>query len=316
MRFRHYFHIERFLYKLCGLVMNIFDLEAFVAVVETGSIVAASTRLHLTQPGVTRRIHSLEEALSARLLDRSGKPIQPTASGRKAYELGRQVLLAVDDLRNGVTIEKEAVGEFRIGLAPTQPGLSLSALIDQLYSAYPKLSVRIASAWSPELIANIMRGQLDVAAVWLPMGVHPPAEVESEHLGSQTVQAVVARDIKLPHPITLQTLASLPWILSQDGCGFRQTLRRLLERARVPFEIAVETPDTDVRLSLVARGAGFGLVSEGSLKKSRWKGSVRIVRVPGFSPKTHCWLVQRRSAERLLKPIEVVKTALIQDLHR
>ncbi len=294
--------------------MNIFDLEAFVAVIETGSVVAASTRLNLTQPGVTRRIRSLEEALSSRLLDRSVKPIQPTASGRKAYQLGRQVLLAVDDLRNGVTFEEEPVGEFRIGLAPTQPGLSLSDLIDQLHRAYPKLSVRIASAWSPELISTILRGQLDVAVVWLPAGVHPPPEVESEHLGRQAVQAVVSREVKLAHPLTLRTFASLPWILSQDGCGFRQTLRRLLEKARVPFEIAIETPDTDVRLSLVARGAGFGLVSEGSLNKSRWKSAVRIVRVPGFNPVTHCWLIQRGSAERLEKPIEAVKKALNQDL--
>ncbi|NLS75577.1 LysR family transcriptional regulator, partial [Bradyrhizobium brasilense] len=41
-----------------------------VAVVETGSIVAASARLNLTQPGVTRRIPNLEEMLGAQLLDR------------------------------------------------------------------------------------------------------------------------------------------------------------------------------------------------------------------------------------------------------
>ena len=45
--------------------MNTHDLVAFVAVVETGSIVAASARLNLTQPGVTRRIQNLEEMLGA-----------------------------------------------------------------------------------------------------------------------------------------------------------------------------------------------------------------------------------------------------------
>ena len=38
--------------------MNLHDLEAFVAVVETGSIVGASVRLNLTQPGVTRRVQT------------------------------------------------------------------------------------------------------------------------------------------------------------------------------------------------------------------------------------------------------------------
>jgi DNA-binding transcriptional LysR family regulator len=68
--------------------MNIHDLEAFVAVVETGSIVGASARLNLTQPGVTRRIQNLEERLGTALLDRQSKPLKPTSSGREAYEHG------------------------------------------------------------------------------------------------------------------------------------------------------------------------------------------------------------------------------------
>ena len=50
--------------------MNTHDLEAFVAVVETGSIVGASIRLNLTQPGITRRIQNLEQGLATVLLDR------------------------------------------------------------------------------------------------------------------------------------------------------------------------------------------------------------------------------------------------------
>jgi DNA-binding transcriptional LysR family regulator len=287
-----------------------------VAVVETGSIVAAATRLNLTQPGVTRRIRSLEEALGTQLLDRSVKPIQPTASGRKAVELSRQVLLAVNDLRDGVNSAQEPTGEFRIGLVPTQAGFFLRSLIDRLSVQFPKMAVRISSAWSPDLLSYVQRVQLDAAAVWLPEGVNPPPELEAENLGSQAVQVIVARETRLPHPLTLQTLASLPWILSQDGCGFRQSLRRLLEKARVPFAVAVETPDTEVRLSLIARGAGFGLVTEDNLRNSPWKSSIRVVRVPQFYPKSHCWLVQRSSAERLRRPIEALRAALLEDLPR
>ena len=45
--------------------MNTHDLVAFVAVVETGSIVAASARLNLTQPGVTRRIQNLTSEIDS-----------------------------------------------------------------------------------------------------------------------------------------------------------------------------------------------------------------------------------------------------------
>jgi DNA-binding transcriptional LysR family regulator len=96
--------------------MNTHDLVAFVAVVETGSIVAASTRLNLTQPGVTRRIQNLEEMLGAQLLDRLSKPLKPTAAGYEAYEQGRRLLRMLEDLKSGVANDGMVRGEFRSAL--------------------------------------------------------------------------------------------------------------------------------------------------------------------------------------------------------
>ena len=91
--------------------MNLRDLEAYVAVVETGSIIGASARLNLTQPGVTRRIQNLEDGLGAVLLDRQSKPLRPTNAGREAYEQGLRVLpLGVEELdlrRNIGVISRE-----------------------------------------------------------------------------------------------------------------------------------------------------------------------------------------------------------------
>src|SRR5207253_11320604 len=100
--------------------MNTHDLVAFVAVVETGSIVAASARLNLTQPGVTRRIQNLEEMLGTELLVRLSKRLKPTAAGRQANEQGRRVLRMLADLRSGVAADGHVLGEFRMGISPTQ----------------------------------------------------------------------------------------------------------------------------------------------------------------------------------------------------
>ncbi|RWF38243.1 MAG: LysR family transcriptional regulator, partial [Mesorhizobium sp.] len=117
--------------------MNIHDLEAFVAVVETGSIVGASARLNLTQPGVTRRVQNLEERLATPLLDRQSKPLKPTASGREAYEHGRRVLRSLEDLKAGVSPAGEVRGEFRLGIMPYLSTSALSEPLDSLRAAFP-----------------------------------------------------------------------------------------------------------------------------------------------------------------------------------
>src|SRR5215472_222555 len=140
--------------------MNTRDLEAFLAVVETGSIVGASVRLHLTQPGVSRRIQSLEERLGVALLDRQSKPLKPTAAGREAYEHGRRVLRSLDDLKAGVSPAGTIGGEFRLGVMPYLSEAALSPPLDQLRSQFPQLTLRIFSGWSPQLVDQVAHSQL------------------------------------------------------------------------------------------------------------------------------------------------------------
>jgi DNA-binding transcriptional LysR family regulator len=97
--------------------MNLFDIEAFVAVVETGSVNRAALRLNLTQPAVTRRIQSFEATVGgAALLDRRAKPPVLTPAGRRVLEGCRQVLKAVTELR-ATASSGEPSGELRLGIA-------------------------------------------------------------------------------------------------------------------------------------------------------------------------------------------------------
>jgi DNA-binding transcriptional LysR family regulator len=104
--------------------MNLIDLEAFVSVLDHGSIVAASAHLHLTQSAVTRRIQNLEDALGTPLLDRQTRPLQPTRAGQETYEFAKPVLSSVNDLRTGIMHGGEPSGDFRFGMSRSL-GMSL-----------------------------------------------------------------------------------------------------------------------------------------------------------------------------------------------
>ncbi|XGC80680.1 LysR family transcriptional regulator [Bdellovibrio bacteriovorus] len=57
------------------------SLEAFWAVVKTGTVLEAATLVNLTQTGVTQRIRSLEKQLGVTLFTRSRKGMRLTAEG-------------------------------------------------------------------------------------------------------------------------------------------------------------------------------------------------------------------------------------------
>ncbi len=294
--------------------MNTHDLLAFVAVVETGSIVAASARLNLTQPGVTRRIQNLEEMLGAQLLDRLSKPLKPTAAGFEAYEQGRRLLRMLDDLKSGVAGDGVVRGEFRLGLTPFLSEAGLTAPLDAVRAEFPALAVRVVSGWSPNQIERVSRNELDAAAVCLPDGAVPPVDLAADDLGAQPVVFVVARDMKIAKSVDLEQLSQMSWVINQDGCGFRDALKRRFDAEHLPFNIAVEALDSELRLSLVARGLGVGLVTPIALKRSAFRDKLKAVKTRDFNPAVRAWIVHRAPAGRLARPIKLFRDGLDREL--
>jgi DNA-binding transcriptional LysR family regulator len=294
--------------------MNIHDLEAFVAVVETGSIIGASARLNLTQPGVTRRVQNLEERLGAALLDRQSKPLKPTSAGREAYEHGRRVLRSLDDLKAGVSPKGEVQGEFRLGIMPYLSEAALALPLDQLRGTFPKLTLRVTSGWSARLVEQVARSELDAAAVCLADGVSPPEDLVAEDIGGHAVLLIAAPALGVPKPATLYDLSRFPWVMNESGCGFRAFLRRRFEAERLPFHIAVEALSAELRLSLVARGLGIGIVTPAAFVGSAWREAIEIVDAPEFRPQVRAWMLHRPPAGRLSRPIALFRDALREGL--
>lgn len=296
--------------------MNIPDLEAFVAVVETGSIVAASARLNLTQPGVTRRIQNLEERLGTALLDRQSKPLKPTASGRDAYEHGRRILRSLADLKASLSPQADPAGEFRLGIMPYLSDEALAMPIDRLRGAFPQLTLRITASWSPRLIEQVSRSEIDAAALCLADGMAPPDDLIGEELGIQRVLLVAAPALGVPERPDLAALSRYPWVMNESGCGFRAFIRRSFEAAHLPFQVGVEAMSADLRLSLVARGHGIGIVTPAAFAGSPWRDAVEVVDSPEFRPQVRSWLLHRPPAGRLARPIALFRDTLIERLQQ
>ena len=294
--------------------MNTHDLEAFLAVVETGSIVAASARLHITQPGLSRRIQSLEDALGVTLFERQTKPLKPTAAGRDAYDYGRRVLRALDDLKTVVSTDDSIGGELRLGITPYLSELALASPLDSLRAAFPALTPTVSLGWAEALLTRVRHSEIDVAAFCLAEGAMPPTDLETSELGLEPVLFVAARDLAVPAPATLRDLSGFAWILNPDGCGFRCLMRRAFEGAHLPFRIGIEATGSALRLSLAARGMGIALVTPTALAASPDRERLKVIVAEDFEPRVRIWLAHRAPAGRLARPLAQFRTALAEAL--
>ena len=78
------------------------DIQAFVAVVDSGSFTAAADRLEVAKSAVSRRVSSLEERLGVQLLRRTTRVLNLTDTGRSFYERSKRILADLEEAEAGV----------------------------------------------------------------------------------------------------------------------------------------------------------------------------------------------------------------------
>lgn len=278
-------------------------------------MVRAAEKLHLTQPGLTRRVQNLESSLGAELLDRQSKPLKPTPAGNEVYALARTVLRAVGDLLSVASPQSEPAGELRIGVPPFLAEVALEEPFDQLRSAFPRLTLRVTAGWSPGLVQSVERGSIDVSVVLMPSTFSPPQTLQATPLAFLPTVIVAARSLGLPDkPLALADLSQCEWVLNQDGCGMRSALRQALEAAGLPFKVAVEAFGAELQLSLVARGIGIGLVTPDLLGRSVHRAALRVVDTVDFRTGIHAWFIHGSLPGRLTRPADLLRRSLIEVL--
>ena len=268
--------------------MTLQEIEAFVAVAETGSINRAALRVHLTQPATTRRVQNFEAALgAATLLDRSAKPPVLTPIGRKVLEHCRRVLKEVGELRASTSSTGKPVGDLRIGVAHGLGEVVLGAPLDHLQRRFPGVRLQISSNWTTRLIEEVRNGTLDCAIGLITTEHTLPVGMHVAPVGLEIVVVVTAKNPKRASNRKsrprLRDLADDGWILNPVGCGCRAALQRACDRAKAPMRVTAEVFGEDLQLSMIARGAGLGLVPRRQLAHSPHRRHLRIVRVSDFT---------------------------------
>jgi len=275
--------------------MDTRQLETFVAVVERRSFSQAAERLGVTQPAVSLQIQALEKRLGTKLLDRSGRRVEPTEAGMRLYR-GAQRLLALEEQVVAEVAEEatsELTGRFEIGASTGPGGIVLSLLLCEFAALHPVLHVVL---WVFDTQTIVDR----VAARELELGVVGAARkhrgvVFEPFLRDEVVLACPPGHAFAGKTVTLDQVRAEGLIVMQEGAGVRQMIEDELQQRGLRLR------DLDVRLELglqesvtSAVRAGFGVtfISRTSIEAELNAGALAEARVDGMDLQREIQLVR------------------------
>jgi DNA-binding transcriptional LysR family regulator len=119
------------------------ELATFVAIIETGSLVAASRRLRRSPPSVTRALGALEDRIGLRLVERTTRRMAPTEAGSALADRARTLLANYDEVLMDAS-QAPVRGALRI-TAPVQFGRRhVAPIVSAFLNEYPDVRVELS----------------------------------------------------------------------------------------------------------------------------------------------------------------------------
>jgi DNA-binding transcriptional LysR family regulator len=171
-------------------------LRYFVAVAEMENVSRAATqKLYVSQPSLSRQIRDLEEELGVQLLERRAKSVALTEAGRLFLDQARAILKGADSAVAAVrSFAGKTATELHVGDWPLATGLIMPSVLRAYQKALPNVHVKLHDWPVEKNITGVRDGRLHLAILIPPLKANTLDELQFQELMTIRVCLAVSAD--------------------------------------------------------------------------------------------------------------------------
>jgi DNA-binding transcriptional LysR family regulator len=239
------------------------ELEAFLAVVETGGFTAAARRTGTSQPAVSKAISALENRLGVALFNRSTRNVTLTDQGQRYFDRMKPLLEEIDDAnREVIGSAVDMSGSIRIAVPTTLGRLHILPLIPDLLSRFSRLKVDLVLS---DLMRDMVEDRVDLV---IRVGSVEEPDAVVRRVAKTPLVCVGSRRYFEKHGIPTK-----PADLADHNClvygGFKESANWPFVGPEGHFSVAVRGNLTSNSIETiragVLSGVGIGMFTKASL---------------------------------------------------
>lgn len=259
---------------------DIRQLRVFATLAKTGSHTRTAALMHVTQSAVSHGMKRLEETAGCPLFHKCGKTSHLTPEGRLFLAKVQHVFDALKDASGALDGSlSDSKGKLQIIFTPSIAHLILAPVLREFRECYPKMSIVVRFADTPQAMEEIEQGQADLAVV-----VEDPSfkALTSHELFEDELSFVFSP----MHPWAARQKISLTKISDQNFLLYRRksvTFQRVEDfflRSGIRLSSYVEIPDFEIMKQLARLGLGIALMAPWAARKELEEGSLVSLPLP------------------------------------
>lgn len=244
--------------KMKSVFQNLSDVRVFLAVLRSGSTLAASKTLGMSQPTVARRIEVLEHALELTLFEQTTQGYAPTQNALALIPSAEAVEDAAKELdSNAARLASSQSRTIRITAVTDAFNPHLSIILEGFVENYGNVNFELIP--SDEAL-DISAGDVDIAIRWTNKEIDDPSLI-CRKLATITHSLFASKSYAaktdLPHSVS--EMYGHKYLVFEESLPLNTVNKWLLQRIS-PDQIAMTCKDTRAMNTAVQMGAGIGVL--------------------------------------------------------
>jgi len=278
--------------------MEIRLLRMFCTVAETGSLVAAAGRLHLTPSALSHGLKSLETQLGCRLFERAGKRMLLNQAGEQLLAQIQPPMAALDAAAESLKqLGKWGHTRLRIGATASACQHILPSVIRELKKSEAQLQLQVESGDMPAMLDLVRANKVDLA-----LGVAPESQngLELQQIFRDELMFVFApsHPWAVGRPITRDELRQQPFILYKQSSYTVRAVEDYFRKLDLVPSTIMEIASIEAIKELVKLNLGVSVLAPWAVGKDLARGSLRM-RPVGPHQLRRLWVIAMLAGRRL-----------------
>ncbi|MGH7714961.1 MAG: LysR family transcriptional regulator, partial [Vulcanimicrobiaceae bacterium] len=257
------------------------QLQAFLAVVDHGSLRSAADVLSVSPAAVSSALAGLQRTVGVPLIEREGRGVKPTAAGLAfAGDVRRMLVLSTASIATAKSAMQTESPPLRISAPSAASEAFLGDLIAKFMVRFPSVRISFEASAREQLWGLIEERKIDVGF----------AQVAPDR---RTLQSLAIRENPFVVVGTRATryskaaLAQSVWLIREPGSGTRDVTEQFLRDYDIKPELRMIGSSSTI-IRCIREGVGVSIIERDLVRSDLEAGTMSIVRTP-FTPRTRPW---------------------------